>query len=114
MLAAPDFSSERFAVFTKLLLTSSLLLSIASTPLAAQNTSPPRSERDEAPAVQPKIKPSANAVTQFGDVDNSLRWYQATGLQRPRFPMTLFLSSAGREAEGSFLTRDRFAGGQST
>ena len=62
----------------------------------------------------PKNKPSANAVTQFGDVDNSLRWYQATGLQRPRFPMTLFLSSAGREAEGSFLTRDRFAGGQST
>ena len=50
-------------MLTKLLLTSSLSLLIASTALTAQNTSPPRSERDEAPAVQPKIKPSASAVT---------------------------------------------------
>src|SRR5215469_11020439 len=47
---------------TNMLVTSFLMLMIAST-AAAQNASPPRSEREETPAVQQRSEPSANTVT---------------------------------------------------
>jgi len=47
---------------TKMLVTSFLMLMIASTAAIAQDTSPPRSGREETPAVQQRTEPSANTV----------------------------------------------------
>jgi hypothetical protein len=48
---------------TKMLLTSFLMLTIASTAATAQNALPPRSGREETPTVQQRPEPSANTVT---------------------------------------------------
>src|SRR5690348_4890478 len=48
---------------TKVLITGFMMLTFAHTLATAQNANPPRSAREESPAVLQKIKAPANAVT---------------------------------------------------